>query len=95
MQTAFKGDVMAVISIRGIDETAILRLKKQAQQEGSSLNSLVVRLIETVAGVRSAGKGPQHFDDLDALQGTWSEQDAHDFESVTGDFAQVDAALWK
>ncbi|HQS30697.1 MAG: hypothetical protein B7X59_05245 [Polaromonas sp. 39-63-203] len=86
---------MTVISIRGIDEKAILRLKKQAQQEGSSLNSLVVRLLETVAGVRSTDKGPQRFDDLDALQGTWSVQDARDFESVTGDFAQVDTALWK
>ena len=86
---------MAVISIRGIDDQAISRLKKQAQQEGSSLNSLVVRLLETVAGVRSTDKGPQRFDDLDALQGTWSAQDARDFESVTGDFRQVEPALWK
>ncbi len=86
---------MAVISIRGIDEKAISRLKKQAQQEGSSLNSLVVRLLETVAGVRLTNKGPQRFDDLDALQGTWSAQDARDFESVTGDFTQVEPALWK
>ena len=86
---------MAVISIRGIDEKAISRLKKQAQQEGSSLNCLVVRLLETVAGVRSTDKGPQRFDDLDALQGTWSAQDARDFESVTGDFTQVEPALWK
>ena len=86
---------MTVISIRGLDEKAIFRLKKQAQQEGSSLNSLVVRLLETVAGVRSTEKGAQHFDDLDALQGTWSAQDARDFNAVTGDFAQVDPALWK
>ena len=86
---------MTVISIRGIDEKAVLRLKKQAQQEGSSLNSLVVRLLETAAGVRSTDKGSQHFDDLDALQGTWSVQDAHDFESAVGEFSQVDAALWR
>ena len=86
---------MTVISIRGIDEKAVLRLKKQAQQEGSSLNSLLVRLLETVAGVRASGKGPQRFDDLDALQGTWSIQDARDFESVASEFSQVDAALWK
>lgn len=86
---------MAAISIRGIDEKAIVRLKKQAQQEGGSLNSLVVRLLETVAGGHSPGKSPQHFDDLDALQGTWSEQEARDFESVVGNFAQVDPALWK
>ena len=52
---------MTVISIRGIDEKAIFRLKKQAQQEGSSLNSLVVRLLETAAGVRSTEKGRAAF----------------------------------
>ena len=86
---------MNVISIRGLDEKAVLLLKKQAQREGSSLNSLVVRLLETVAGVRSTEEGPQRFDDLDALQGTWSPQDVSEFESGTADFAQVDAALWK
>ena len=48
---------MNVISIRGLDEKAVLLLKKQAQREGSSLNSLVVRLLETVAGVRTQGPG--------------------------------------
>ena len=86
---------MAVIGIRGIDEKAVLRLKKQAQQEGSSLNSLVVRVLETAAGVRTAAKGSPHFDDLDALQGTWSTQDARDFERATGEFSLVDATLWK
>ncbi len=86
---------MTVISIRGIDEKAVLHLKRQAQQEGSSLNSLVVRVLETVAGVRSSGKDAENFNDLDALQGTWSAQEAQDFESATAEFGQVDAALWK
>ena len=85
---------MTVISIRGIDDQAIFRLKKQAQQEGSSLNSLVVKVLETVAGVRLADKRSELFDDLDALKGTWGEKDAHAFESATADFAKVDGALW-
>lgn len=86
---------MAVISIRGLDDKAVFRLKKQAQQEGSSLNSLVVKVLETVAGVRFADKVNERFDDLDALQGTWSERDADAFESATADFSQVDQTLWK
>ena len=86
---------MAVISVRGIDDKAFLRLKKQAQQEGSSLNSLVVKVLETVAGVRLANKANERFDDLDDLQGTWSKQDAEAFESASADFAQVDEAMWK
>ena len=86
---------MTVISIRGIDDKAIFRLKKQAQQEGSSLNSLVVKVLETVAGVRVADKGGLPFDDLDALQGTWTKQDAEAFESATADFSRIDEAMWK
>jgi hypothetical protein len=86
---------MTIISIRGIDDKAIFRLKKQAQQEGSSLNSLVVKVLETMAGVRRADKANERFDDLDALQGTWSERDAEAFESASVDFAQVDQAMWK
>lgn len=86
---------MTVISIRGIDDKALFRLKKQAQQEGSSLNSLVVKVLETVAGVRLADKTDERFDDLDALQGTWSKQDADAFESATTDFTQVDQGIWK
>ena len=86
---------MTVISIRGLDDKAVFRLKKQAQQEGSSLNTLVVKMLESVVGVRLADKAHERFDDLDALQGTWSKQDADAFESATADFAQVDQALWK
>lgn len=86
---------MTVISIRGVDERAIFRLKQQAEVEGASLNSLVVRVLETAAGVRAANKQPQRFDDLNALQGTWSHDDACEFESATGDFSAIDPGLWK
>jgi len=86
---------MAVISIRGIDDKAIFSLKKQAQQESISLNSLVVKVLETVAGVRLADKANQRFDDLDSLQGTWSKQDADAFEFATAEFSQIDQAMWK
>lgn len=86
---------MTVVSVRGIDEKAVLLLKRQAQQEGSSLNSLVVRLLENVAGVRPMGRAVAHFDDLDTLQGTWSEQDAQAFGTATSEFSLLDPLLWR
>ncbi|HAI69516.1 MAG TPA: hypothetical protein DCM38_08790 [Gammaproteobacteria bacterium] len=32
--------------------------------------------------------------DLDALSGTWTEQDSNEFISVLSDFSQIDEALW-
>lgn len=85
---------MASMSVRGLDEQALARLKSQAEQEGSSLNSLVLRLLQGAGAATSPGV-LQKFDDLDALVGTWSEQEALAFEQRTAAFAEVDAALWK
>ena len=85
---------MSVISVRGIDEQAVFRLKKQAQLESSSLNSLVVKVLETFAGVRTLDKVNQRFGDLDGLQGTWEKQDAEAFAAATDQFSEVDRTLW-
>lgn len=82
---------MATMSIRGLDDQALARLKGQAEQEGSSLNSLVLRLLQGTAVQPSTLK---KFDDLDALAGTWSDEEAQEFERNTAAFAEVDPALW-
>lgn len=85
---------MANMSIRGLDEKALAKLKNQAEQEGTSLNSLVLRLLQGA----SAAIQPstlKKFDDLDALAGTWSDEEAQAFERNTAAFAEVDATLWK
>lgn len=85
---------MATMSIRGLDDKALARLKSQAEREGSSLNSLVLRLLQDPdAPVQS--NALKKFDDLNDLAGTWSAKDARDFERSTAPFAEVDAALWK
>ena len=85
---------MANMSIRGLDDRSLARLKRQAAQEGGSLNSLVVRLLQGADGA-SNGSVLQKFDDLNALAGTWSEQEARGFERDTAAFSEVDATLWK
>ena len=94
IQFEFKGEIMASMSIRGLDDQALARLKSQAEQEGSSLNSLVLRLLQGT-GTDRQSSALQKFDDLDALAGTWSKQEAQAFERNTAAFAEVDATLWK
>lgn len=85
---------MATMSIRGLDDQALARLKSQAEKEGSSLNGLVLRILQ---GTDTPGQvsALKKFDDLNALAGTWSEKEAQAFERNTAAFAEVDAALWK
>lgn len=84
---------MPTMSIRGLDERALARLKHQAEQEGSSLNSLVLRLLQRADAPVQTG-ALKKFDDLDALAGTWSAEEAQEFERNTAAFAEVDPALW-
>lgn len=85
---------MATMSIRGLDDQALARLKNQAEQEGSSLNSLVLRVLQGT-GTPVQVNVLKKFDDLNGLAGTWSEKEAQAFERNTAAFAEVDAALWK
>lgn len=85
---------MTTMSIRGVDEQVLTRLKDEAAKQGSSLNSLVLRLLQG-ADQAPANRTLQKFDDLDALAGTWSADDAASFTRHTAAFAEVDAALWR
>ena len=84
---------MATMSIRGLDDRVLARLKSQAEQEGSSLNSLVLRLLQGTGASIETG-ALKKFDDLDTLAGTWDEDEAQAFARNTAAFAEVDAALW-
>ena len=84
---------MTTMSIRGIDDEVLGRLKQQAAHERTSLNSLVLRLLQG-DGAQKIQKA-QKFDDLDSLAGTWSDDDAQAFMQATADFDELDPALWK
>ncbi len=85
---------MTTMSIRGLDDQVLARLKEQAAQQGSSLNSLVLQMLQ---GPERVVSNPlmQKFDDLDALAGTWSPEEAAQFAANTAAFTEVDAALWQ
>jgi plasmid stability protein len=70
---------MANLSIRGLDEKALAELKKRAAKEDSSVNTLVLRLIEQGLGRRRAKAILRRHDDLDALAGSWRKSDAAAF----------------
>lgn len=86
---------MPTMSIRGLDERALVRLKRQAQREGSSVNGLVVRLLEGGDKRAKPARKRQAFHDLDALAGTWSAPQVRAFERSTAPFSEVDPALWR
>jgi hypothetical protein len=83
------------LSIRGLDDKALAKLKKLAASEEASVNALVLRFIDQGLGHKRVKMLPQRHDDLDTLSGTWSKQEAKEFERLTAPFGKVDADLWK
>ena len=84
---------MANISVRGVDERALRRLKQAAARRGVSLNRLIADLLNGTPGGKPAA--PAEHKDLDALAGTWSPAEARDFDRATATFSQVDEELWR
>jgi hypothetical protein len=84
---------MATMSVRGLDNEVLARLKSQAEKEGGSLNSFVLRLLQGESA--SESKALKKYDDLDGLAGSWGEEEAQLFARNTAVFSEVDTALWK
>ncbi len=86
---------MAEISIRGLEEPVLVALKEQAAKESVSVNALIVRLLEQASGVRPPSTTLRRYHDLDALFGTWTEEEAAEFEANTAIFNEIDPGMWK
>ena len=86
---------MADINSRGLDEPVLVALKEQAARESVSVNALVVRLLEQASGVRSQSAALRRYHDLDALFGTWTEEEAAEFDANTAIFNEIAPDVWK
>jgi hypothetical protein len=86
---------MANISVRGIEPETLSKLKELAKKENTSVNALVLRLLD-----RSVGRGQekpryQRHEDLSELAGAWSPQEAAEFDANTASFGTIDPEQWR
>ena len=88
------GEGMADINVRGLADPVMEALKKQAAAESTSVNALVVRLLEEAAGIRQASYGLRRYDDLDDLIGTWTDEEFAEFKANTAMFEELDPEQW-
>lgn len=73
----------------GWEEAQLQQLKIEAQRQGISLNRLV---LQRLSGAGQATDGSH--DDLDALAGTWSQDETDQFTAAIAPLEQVDPELW-
>ena len=85
---------MTTMTLRGIDDTLSQTLKDLARSQGVSLNTLALRLIREGTGVDKRKRTLVHHD-LDALAGTWNEDDVTAFQKATRSLETIDEEIWK
>jgi len=80
---------MPNISLRGIDDPTLGRIKASAKRRKISVNRLIVDTLRAQFG--TADKG---FDDLDDLAGKWTLAQAREFDAAVAPFGEVEHGLW-
>jgi len=85
---------MTPITLRNLPPDIARKIRRTARAKNLSRNRAVISLLEkkTEAG-RTRGKTAHH--DLDALAGTWSQDEADAFDRTLARQRAVDEDLWK
>jgi hypothetical protein len=83
---------MSQITLRDLPEPLEREIRKEAQRRGSSLNKVIISIIEKGLGLQSRlGKKR----DLTSLAGTWDEAALAEFLDATSVFETIDAENWQ
>ncbi len=83
------------ITIHHLDDATLAWLYREAERRGVSVEMLVRQLITQGVEAEQRRPEPHLYHDLDALAGTWSEEQAVAFLEAVADFDQVDEKLWQ
>ncbi|MEM8898148.1 MAG: hypothetical protein AAGC85_08585 [Bacteroidota bacterium] len=83
------------IELPHIDKSLWDRLKLEAKHRGMDVSDLFRKaLLDFFNDSENLGEKSQE-SDFDSLAGTWSEEDAIEFDNNTKSFREIDPEMWK
>lgn len=78
------------------DEELAREIEHLARREGLSRNQAVVRLLRKGAGIAEGDEsGDVIGSSLDWFAGSWTEEQAREFDEAVADFETIDEELWR
>lgn len=87
---------MRQLTIRGFGPELERHIRNVANREGISLNQAVIRLLRKGTGLEEVGEDAHSIGSaLDDLIGTWSDEEAGEFDRAVSDFDAIDEEMWK
>ena len=87
---------MRQLTVRGFDDELSDRLRGLAQREGISLNQAALRLLRKGAGLSDAARDTDKIgSSLDHLFGSWTREEADEFDAAVAEFETIDESDWQ
>ena len=87
---------MKAITVRNLPQRIAREVKRRAKEDSTSLNGAVLRLLEERLGMQVPGASRKTVHrDLDFLCGSWTEQEASEFEKSLASQRIIDTEMWK
>lgn len=84
------------LTLRGFDAAVAREIERVAREEGVSLNQSVQRLLSRgLAHSESKDENGVIGDSLDHLIGTWTAEEADEFDRAVADFEVIDESMWE
>ena len=78
------------ITLRNIPPDVARAIRRKAKRDGTSLNRTVINMLcETV------GAKPACYRDLDAFAGSWTKEQADEFDRTLAEQRKIDPEMWK
>ena len=84
---------MKAITLRDVPKPIADKIHEEAKRTGASLNKTVIRMLSQTLTEPPAN--PQTYHSLDHLFGTWTEEEADEFDAHLAEQRQIDKEMWK
>jgi hypothetical protein len=86
---------MKAVTVRQIPPALARAIDHRARQMRTSVNKVVISLLEEATGLASRGGARVRHNDLDAFAGSWSRAEADAFDERLAQLRQVDHEIWR
>lgn len=87
---------MKAITLRNLPPELARTIRQKAEEQGTSINKAVIKLLEEGTGIRDKKKGKkQPHDDLNTLAGSWTKEEAAEFDKTLASQRTIDPDLWR
>lgn len=85
---------MSAITLRNLSPEVLKIIRRRAMEGKTSINKVVVGVLEECLGLTGHRRNVVHHD-LDHVIGSWTRQQADQFERTLTAQRQIDRDLWK